>query len=50
MFEVTVYQKQLEPEKKAEKIFIRMVGTWNRIQNTYRDDVINITAVTPSSM
>jgi hypothetical protein len=27
-----------------------MVGTWNRIQNTYRDDVINITAVTPSSM
>jgi len=27
-----------------------MEGTWNGIQTTYRDNVINITAVTPSSM
>jgi hypothetical protein len=50
VFEVTVYKEHLEPEKKAEKIFIRMAGTWNGIQTTYHDNVINITAVTPSSM
>jgi len=50
VFEGACVARAFSACEERRKIFIRMAGTWDGIQTTHRDNVINITAVTLSSM